>query len=338
MTNTIAERESKKPIVSIVVPVYNVERYLDTCVESLVAQTLGNIEIILVDDGSTDSSPSLCDAWAKRDSRISVIHKQNGGLSDARNCGIAAARGSYIGLVDSDDHVDAEMYEQLLNDLVSYNARLVICGVADCYENSVHLPNATGILKLDARDALKLCLLGQDLSVGAACRLYEKSLFDNIRFPLGRAYEDAFTFAQFILEAQTVVVDYAPLYHYEHREGTITTRPYGPHSLDIIDAYDSVYESVVSSFPDLRELADFRRLRAHFVVLDSLVDTGVETDRQTFQNTVAFLRENCGRVMGNQYFGKGRKLAMCALMASSALYGALRKAQRKKLGFQKSDA
>lgn len=115
--------------ISIIVPVYNVKAYLNTCFESIVNQTYQNIEIIVIDDGSTDESPAICDEWAKRDNRIKVIHKQNAGVSAARNTGIEIATGDYIGFVDSDDYIEPEMFEKLLENIVDNKSQLAVCGL-----------------------------------------------------------------------------------------------------------------------------------------------------------------------------------------------------------------
>ena len=121
--------------VSVIVPVYKVENYLKKCVNSLINQTLKDIEIILVDDGSPDSCGKICDEYAKNDSRVKVIHKQNEGLSEARNVGIMAAKSPYIGFVDSDDYVAEDMYEMLYENLIKTNADVSVCGLYDCYSN-----------------------------------------------------------------------------------------------------------------------------------------------------------------------------------------------------------
>ena len=118
-----------KPLISVIVPIYKVEKYLETCVMSLIHQTYENLEIILVDDGSPDKCPEICDAYEKTDDRIRVIHKKNGGLSDARNAALEKTTGKYITFVDSDDYVDAEYIEKLYNALIQYNASAAICGI-----------------------------------------------------------------------------------------------------------------------------------------------------------------------------------------------------------------
>jgi glycosyltransferase involved in cell wall biosynthesis len=120
--------------ISIIVPVYDVEKYLKKCVDSILNQTFKDFELILVDDGSPDNSGAICDQYAEKDSRVRVIHKENGGLSDARNAGIEVARGKYLGFVDSDDFVNEDMYKQLYTSIIENNADLSICGIFDLYE------------------------------------------------------------------------------------------------------------------------------------------------------------------------------------------------------------
>ena len=117
----------RKGLISVIVPVYNVEEWLDECVSSIVKQTYTNLEIILVDDGSQDGCPKICDEWAKRDDRISIIHKQNGGLSSARNAGLDICNGEYVGFVDSDDTIECEMYKKMLHDIEQNNVKIVMC-------------------------------------------------------------------------------------------------------------------------------------------------------------------------------------------------------------------
>ena len=116
--------KNEAPLISVIVPVYNVEKYLAKCIDSIIAQTYTNLEILLVDDGATDSSGAICDEYAQKESRIRVIHKENGGLSDARNRGIAEARGEYLGFIDSDDYIDVDMYELLYNLIQKYGVKI----------------------------------------------------------------------------------------------------------------------------------------------------------------------------------------------------------------------
>ena len=203
--------------ISIIVPVYRVEKYLDRCIESLVNQKYKNIEIILVDDGSPDNCPKMCDEWAKKDSRIKVIHKENGGLSDARNYGLNIATGDYIGFVDSDDFVSVEMYKTLIELLESNDADISICQYAKFSKGSI--PAFTNEEKIhifrDSNETLNHLFCGNIPVVNAVWnKLYKKELFDGIRFPVGLIFEDRFITHKIILKSRKSVVIMSKLYGY----------------------------------------------------------------------------------------------------------------------------
>lgn len=155
------------PKISIIVPVYNVEKYLEKCVRSILAQTFTDFELILVDDGSPDSSGAMCDQFAKQDERVKVIHKENGGLSDARNAGIEIATGEYLGFIDSDDYIADDMYELLYTNIVKEDADLSICGIYDVYEGKEPVEKQQQYIVLDKVAAMKMILEAKVVSVHA---------------------------------------------------------------------------------------------------------------------------------------------------------------------------
>ena len=180
------------PVISIIVPVYKVESCLRQCLDSICAQTLREIEIILVDDGSPDNCGKICDEYAARDSRIRVIHQKNGGLSAARNAGIAVARADILGFVDSDDWIEPDMFALLYHDLVKEEADIAVCGKF-CHKNGTVTPLGDGTYcVLSGCGAIRM--LYQQDGVGRVVwnKIYRRSLFDEIRFPVGRIYEDNF--------------------------------------------------------------------------------------------------------------------------------------------------
>lgn len=162
------------PKISIIVPVYNVEKYLEKCVRSILAQTFTDFELILVDDGSPDSSGAMCDQFAEQDQRVKVIHKENGGLSDARNAGIEIATGEYLGFVDSDDYIADDMYELLYTNIVKEDADLSICGIYDVYEGKEPVEKQQQYIVLDKVAAMKMILEAKVVSVHAVNKLYKK--------------------------------------------------------------------------------------------------------------------------------------------------------------------
>lgn len=228
-------KNNNGPVVTVVVPVYNVEAELNRCVESLVGQTFSDLQIILVDDGSTDLSGELCDAWADRDSRICVIHKQNGGLSSARNAGIDIAEGEYLGFVDSDDFIEPDMYETLLAGMVDGEVSMVTCGryvhMGDTVRNEFSTPV---VMRLTSADAMKEALLGNIIDVSAWDKLYRRELFDEIRYPYGRISEDAAIILQLLDRCSDVVHVGKCLYHYVFRTGSISKSTYSHKQFDVM--------------------------------------------------------------------------------------------------------
>lgn len=227
-------------LISIIVPVYNVKDFLRECVKSLLNQTYFNIEIILVDDGSTDGSDQICDEYAGEDPRIIVIHKSNGGLSDARNRGLDIARGEYIGFVDSDDWIEPQMYEKLYNKIKSGSYDIAVCSLIREYKNkSVIEPLKELIYTRD--DSLSALLLGIELHDHAWSKLYHNKVFNNVRFPTGKFYEDVLTTYKTFLNANSVVVEPSPLYHYRQRGGSIIRSGFNARNFELLKAVKSIY-------------------------------------------------------------------------------------------------
>ncbi|MFI3283607.1 MAG: glycosyltransferase family 2 protein [Erysipelotrichaceae bacterium] len=206
-------------LVSIVVPVYNVEKYLKECVDSLIQQTYSHIEIILVDDGSPDQSPLLCDELAKKDHRIIVIHKANGGLSDARNKGINVSKGQYITFVDSDDYVNANFISSMIEQIKKVQSEICIANVNQDSDTSDVVTHT-----ITREKALKyLSTRSWVLSIACA-KLYKKSLFENIHFPVGKLHEDEFVAHRLFSECKTISYTNQSTYFYVRRDESITTR------------------------------------------------------------------------------------------------------------------
>ena len=212
----------EKPLLSIIVPVYDVERYLPKCIDSILAQTFTDFELILVDDGSPDNCPALCDAAAAKDARIRVLHQKNGGLSAARNAGLDVARGEWIGFVDSDDYIAPEMYETLYKAVQSTGADLALCDYvkvdetgALCTQTHVAVPQKS----LTGRELLQKAYW---TTVQIACnKLYHRTIFAQLRYPVGKLNEDFFVIPEICLNTQKAVVVPDVLYYYVQRGDSI---------------------------------------------------------------------------------------------------------------------
>lgn len=210
----------EQDLISIIVPVYNVEMYLEECVNSIINQTYKKLEIILVDDGSTDNSSKICDNFAEKDNRIKVIHKENGGLSDARNAGIEIANGKFIQFIDSDDYIDLDMIELLYNNAKKYNADISMCSHYILAEECT--PEGTNTLTVYNRvEVLKEVLLDEKVRSYAWNKLFASKLFKEIRFPKGKVFEDILTIPKLFEKANTIVLDDVSKYYYRQRKGSI---------------------------------------------------------------------------------------------------------------------
>ena len=216
-------------LISVIVPVYRVEKYLDKCVSSIVSQSYGNLEIILVDDGSPDKCGAMCDAWEKKDSRIRVIHKENGGLSDARNAGIEAANGECLMFVDSDDYIAPDMAEKLHTALVKNEAELSICNFCCVSEEGTEdfeQPNRLQEKLITGEDALALLLARGSVNyVVAWNKLYKRELFHELRFPRGKYHEDEFLAHHILGLCKRIACIPDVLYFYLQRDGSIMSNP-----------------------------------------------------------------------------------------------------------------
>lgn len=250
------------PVFSIIVPVYKVEQYLDRCVQSLIHQTYRNIEIILVDDGSPDHSPAMCDAFARQDSRIRVIHKKNGGLSDARNAGIAAAAGEYLIFVDSDDYILTDTCEQLLP--FAHGENDIIIGDGLCEGGNKRLTHGYTPECVSGEAYLKLALRGGSMPMAAWLYVYKRDfLLDNqLWFKCGITHEDEEFTPRTFLAAKRAIESGVCFYRYIVREDSITTKQ------DLRKNGKDFYETCLELKAIYEKLED-KELRS--ALLDSLV-------------------------------------------------------------------
>ncbi|WP_022757258.1 glycosyltransferase family 2 protein [Butyrivibrio fibrisolvens] len=229
-------------LVSVIVPIYNVEDYLPKCIDSIICQTYKNIEIILVDDGSPDSCGQICENYKKKDSRIKVIHKENGGLSDARNAGICRAKGSYYVFIDSDDYIHERMIETLVEGVVSTGADIAVCSFKNVKEDEIidiHSGINTGSYKLISEDIDRLSYFYGDKYTEftvAWNKIYPASFFKEIKYPKGKIHEDEFTTYKLLELAKKIAYIDVPLYYYVSRSSSIMGEEFSLKRLHRLDA------------------------------------------------------------------------------------------------------
>lgn len=243
--------------VSIIVPVYKVEPYLDKCISSIVNQTYTNLEIILVDDGSPDQCPQMCDAWAEKDARIRVIHKENGGLSDARNAGMAVATGEYIAFVDSDDWIAPDLYTHLYRRLTEDHSDISACGVQMVWEDGTppRILTRMGNHVLSKEEAMQAIIEESWLKQPVWYKLYKTNLIKDILFPVGKYHEDVFWSYQAVDKANKVSVSDYIGYYYLQRNDSIMGEEYSLRRLDAVEAKVQRHAYIKENFPALENLS-----------------------------------------------------------------------------------
>ena len=243
-----APEGEKAPLLSIIVPVYKVENYLPKCIDSILAQTFTDFELILVEDGSPDDCPALCDAAAEKDARVRVIHQKNGGLSAARNAGLDAARGAWIGFVDSDDYIAPEMYEVLHQAVQSTGADLALCDYAEVDEAGKPCPPMHVSLSEGELTGQKLLKRASGLMVQLAWnKLYRRAIFTQLRYPEGKLNEDLFLIPEVCLQIQKAVVVPKALYYYVQRGGSIMSGNKTLRHFDAAEAAQRYWDCLVEN-------------------------------------------------------------------------------------------
>ena len=234
------------PLVSIIVPVYNVKPYLNRCVDSLLGQSYQNMELLLVNDGSTDGSEVLCDEYAAQDARVRVLHKKNGGLSDARNAGMKVATGDLITFVDSDDYISKDFIEILFEAMLENKSDIAIANMKRTSKrDEKNTSTAWKTSNFKSEDALISMLYGIPFGTSACGKLFKRNLFKGVEFPYGKFSEDLFTIYKTILKSKSVTyVEFDGYFYYYRDEGSIVVSGYKEKHLEALDAVDDIAGAV----------------------------------------------------------------------------------------------
>ena len=244
----------KEPLISVIVPIYKVEKYLHQCVDSLLCQTYQNLEIILVDDGSPDGCPAICDEYAAQDDRIKVIHKKNGGASDARNAGLKIMNGGFVCFVDGDDFA-ADDLVQTLYDLLITNRGDISCVQFMRFYGGKALPQLTDSVEceiLNPHDALQKMMYFDGVEPSPFCKLYKSYLFHGIQYPVGKVLgEDLETTYKLFLRAARIVNSHAQKYYYLQRTGSTENSPFTLAKMDLLETCKNLRDDVLAVYPDL---------------------------------------------------------------------------------------
>lgn len=316
LTDQMHEKQNGTPLLSVIVPIYKVESYLDRCVQSIVDQTYKNLEIILVDDGSPDRCPEMCDSWKQRDNRIHVIHKANGGLSDARNVGIEQSHGEWLAFVDSDDYIMPDMYEKLMTEALRCQADIAFCGYFLDY--TTHHESLNPFFKdkrkvLSGKEMVEFYFRIHSVEfVVAWNKLYRRSLFfgpSHIRYPVGKLHEDAFTTYKLFYPSRKIVWLNEELYAYVQRDGSIMTN-FGLKNLETILAYTEDYIAWSDkNAPQCRKLVEYAAYMQYInTLLHCHEEPQLDPHGELLKKWHAFLGREVRKYLWNPYASKKDQL------------------------------
>ena len=310
----------KKFKISVIVPVYNIIEYLERCVRSICAQTYSDLDIVLVDDGSTDGSGELCDRLAKEDERIRVFHKENGGSSSARNLGIQQALGEYLGFIDSDDYIEPDMYQILADGIVRYGVEMAQISRDEVDESGNKMPDVCIPPKeewLITSSEMMNELLMHRGDASFCTRLTKKSLFDGLAFPEGKLNEDFYLLTHMLGRVTKFVIFPKQCYHVFYRIGSNSRKKdkndFSRVFADNVDNADMIMELVKQKNPELTSVA-FRF--GCIQRLDYLLHIPVgqmNKENMFYQKVVGSLRKNFGQMIKNRYLSKKNKIYLVML-------------------------
>lgn len=303
-----------KPLISLVIPVYNVEKYLDKCMASVLNQTYPNFEVILVDDGATDKSGSMCDEYENKDPRVKTFHKKNGGLSDARNFGVEHASGSWIAFIDSDDFVTDDYLEYLYNLIEKYDATIA-CASAMMPKKREGIRDQA----LTASEALEKMCRVDVIGVSACAKLYPRELLLKHPYPVGRLYEDLATTYKLFAECATIALGTKKIYYYIQRSGSISGGELNEKQYEIFTAATEQLEFISANFPEVEGAAHVRCANVAIQLIPKcLSSSDGKKVKNDFKRIRAYLKPHFSYVLKDNFKSFHFK-ARCALVMTGYL-------------------
>lgn len=306
-------------LISVIVPIYNIDRYIDRCVQSIVNQTYRDLEIILVDDGSSDNSGIVCDAWEKKDKRIKVIHKINGGASDARNMGIKQSRGELLSFVDGDDELNETMYEKLINAMLRTQTDISMCRMEKIektrkYPTRQFLKESEEAMIFSGKEAMRY-LLQDKIDCSPCLRVYKRKLWDELRFPIGNTNEDFAVLYKVFDAANSIVYIPEILYHYYYRENSVTSAEFSEKQFDKIDNSLEMVDYVRKNTPELMlEARYYLVLQSTYLLKKICLDKMEQLYEQRYHQTRSLIRKNSINIFRMTWMPLKNKL-MCLCLA-----------------------
>ena len=305
--------------ISVIIPIYNVEKYLKRCIESIIKQTYSNLEIILVDDGSPDGCAKICDEYKNKDERIVVIHKKNGGLSDARNAGLKVATGEIISYIDSDDYVDLDMYEKMTKAMEEKNADIVVCGTNIDYEDGHTKVKCEKEEKSFNREEALIELNSfKSFDMAVWNKLYKREVVDKIEIPVGKKSEDYFVMYQYFARAKKVVIINQAKYHYFQRSNSISRGKNVTH--DYIEGSKSQKEFFKKNFPDLNYVGNTAYAFSYIATYNRYIKNELKMTNEMKKEFKKEVRKYLKDINGNSHISRSKKIQATLFSYSLFIY------------------
>ena len=324
-------KQEKK--ISVIVPVFNVENYLDKCMNSIVRQTYHNLEIILINDGSSDSSGEKCDIWKDKDTRIRVIHKENGGLSDARNAGLETATGAYIGFVDSDDFIEPDFFGILVRNLNEYQADISCCRFARVWEDGKREPVGENhqVAVFAGTEGLREYLYAKVMDPFVCNKLYRRETIGKSRFIKGIIGEDNPFNYEVFLKAEKIVLAGESGYNYlQARSGAITSGTVTQKKIDSVYRWEEIRRKCLEDCPELEPYALRRAVLFYVGLYNNIRKQKTFSEEQ--KKICAYLKEHFNEVQQNEIFERTVKISVWLLVKMPRCYQIVMRLYKKIVG------
>lgn len=313
----------EKPLISVIVPAYNVEKFIGKCIDSILQQSFKDFEVLLIDDGAKDSTPEICDACAKKDSRIKVYHKENGGLSDARNYGIDRMQGKYVTFIDSDDYVDSGYFEYLYGLITQEeDIQIAICGKKSVREDENASPDPETFHEIITGErAVQKMLCGHGSGHSAWGKLYSADLWKTVRYPKGKIYEDYATTYRVMALVDKAAWGNAAMYFYVQHIESIMHQKCSRRSLSLVDIADEETEFIVKKWPALKQEALVRKVTSELKCLQNILNAKNEEFDDYKQKIVEDVRRHKGELLASKKVALKTKIKIIALLLGERTFG-----------------
>ena len=313
----------EKPLISVIVPAYNVEKFIGKCIDSILRQSFKDFEVLLIDDGAKDSTPEICDACAKKDSRIKVYHKENGGLSDARNYGIDRMQGKYVTFIDSDEYVDSGYFEYLYGLITQEeDIQIAICGKKSVREDENASPDPETFHEIITGErAVQKMLCGHGSGHSAWGKLYSANLWKTVRYPKGKIYEDYATTYRVMALVDKAAWGNAAMYFYVQHIESIMHQKCSRRSLSLVDIADEETEFIVKKWPALKQEALARKVTSELKCLQNILNAKNEEFDDYKQKIVEDVRRHKGELLASKKVALKTKIKIIALLLGERTFG-----------------